>query len=189
LAGQAIFAAQLLNGEMPADIGQVFDAVKVSLFPVSRGDLKTDCSCPDWANPCKHIAAVYYLMGERFDADPFLLFELRGRSKDEVITALRERRAQGIGTVDKTPYAPDAIEAVETVALEECLDHYWTLGPEARDVNLRISPPRVDMALLKRIGAPDFQGIKARSFWGQMERVYDGVTARALDVAFADADQ
>jgi uncharacterized Zn finger protein len=189
LAEQAIFAAQLLNGEMPADIEQVFDAVKVSLFPASRGDLKTNCSCPDWANPCKHIAAVYYLMGERFDADPFLLFELRGRSKDEVITALREQRAQGIGTADETLYVPDAIEAVETVALEECLDRYWTLGPEAEDVTLRISPPRVDMALLKRIGVPDFQGIKAQSFWGQMERVYDGVTARALDVAFADADQ
>jgi uncharacterized Zn finger protein len=189
LAEQAIFAAQLLNGEMPADIEQVFDAIQVPLFPASRGDLKTNCSCPDWANPCKHIAAVYYLMGERFDQDPFLLFELRGRSKDEVIAALRERRVQGIGMVDETGYVPDAIEAVETVALEECLDHYWTLGPEAENVSLRIGIPRVDMALLKRMGVPDFQGIEAQSFWGQMERVYDGVTRRALDVAFADVDQ
>jgi uncharacterized Zn finger protein len=189
LAEQAIFAAQLLNGEMPPDIEEVFDAVKVSLFPASRGDLNTNCSCPDWANPCKHIAAVYYLMGERFDEDPFLLFELRGRNKDEVIAALRERRVQGIGTVDETPYVPDIVEAVETVALEESLDRYWTLGSEAADVALRIGTPRVDMALLKRLGVPDFQGIKARSFWGQMERVYDGVTKRALDVAFADVER
>jgi uncharacterized Zn finger protein len=189
LAEQAIFAAQLLNGEMPVDIEQVFDTVKVSLFPASRGDLKTDCSCPDWANPCKHIAAVYYLMGERFDADPFLLFELRGRSQDEITAALRERRVQGMGTVDEAPYTPDIIEVVEAVALEECLDRYWTIGPEAGNVTLRISTPRVDMALLKRIGVPDFQGIQAQSFWGQMERVYDGVTAQALDVAFADVDQ
>ena len=189
LAEQAIFAAQLLNGEMPADIEQVFDAIQVPLFPASRGDLKTNCSCPDWANPCKHIAAVYYLMGERFDQDPFLLFELRGRSKDEVIAALRERRVQGIGMVEETGYVPDAIEAVETVALEECLDHYWTLGPAAENVTLRIGTPRVDMALLKRMGVPDFQGIEAQSFWGQMERVYNGVTVRALDVAFADVDQ
>ncbi len=188
LAEQAIFAAQLLNGEMPVDIEQVFDAVKVALFPAARGDLKTDCSCPDWANPCKHIAAVYYLMGERFDKDPFLLFELRGRSKDEVIAALRERRVQGMGTVDEKDYVPDAIEAVETVTLEECLDRYWTLAAEAENVTLRIGAPRVDMALLKRIGVPDFQGIEAQSFWGQMERVYDGVTKRALDVAFADVD-
>ena len=43
-------------------------------FPRKLGDLKTDCSCPDWSNPCKHIAAVYYLLGEEFDRDPFLLF-------------------------------------------------------------------------------------------------------------------
>ena len=107
LAEQAIFAAQLLNGEMPADIEEVFEAVQVPLFPASRGDLKTDCSCPDWANPCKHIAAVYYLLGERFDEDPFLLFELRGRSQEEIAAALRERRAVEVKAVEAAPYTPD----------------------------------------------------------------------------------
>ena len=186
LAEQAIFAAQLLNGEMPPDIEQVFDAVKVPLFPASRGDLQTDCSCPDWANPCKHIAAVYYLLGERFDQDPFLLFELRGRDKDEVATALRERRAQEIETAEEAIYVPDAVEAVETLALEDCLEDYWTVGAEAKDVALSIAYPKVSMALLKRLGVPDF--LDARSFWAQMERVYGGVTTHALDVAFADAN-
>jgi uncharacterized Zn finger protein len=189
LAEQAIFAAQLLNGEMPPDIEQVFDAVKVPLFPASRGDLETDCSCPDWANPCKHIAAVYYLLGERFDEDPFLLFELRGRSKDEVVAALRERRVQGMEAVDEAIYVPDAVEAVETVGLEECLERYWALGPEVEEVALRIGEPKVEMALLKRLGVPDLEGLEARGFWAQMERVYDGVTDRALKVAFADADR
>lgn len=186
LAEQAIFAAQLLNGEMPPDIEQVFDAVEVPLFPASRGDLKTDCSCPDWANPCKHIAAVYYLLGERFDEDPFLLFELRGRSKDEVAAALRERRAQGMEAVDEAPYVPDAVEAVEIPPLEECLEGYWAVGTEAENVALSIAYPNVDMALLKRLGVPDF--LEARSFWAQMERVYDGVAARAMGVAFADEE-
>jgi uncharacterized Zn finger protein len=188
LAEQAIFAAQLLNGEMPAEIDQVFEAVKVPLFPAARGDLKTDCSCPDWANPCKHIAAVYYLLGERFDEDPFLLFELRGRSKDDIVAALRERRIQGVEATDKVPYAPDdMIETVETIGLEECLDRYWALSPEVEEVVLNITVPKVDMALLKRLGVPEFQGIKAQGFWAQMERVYDGVTERALEVAFEDA--
>lgn len=56
LAEQAIFTAQLLAGEMPQDIEQAFSAAGVSLFPARRGDLKTDCSCPDYANPCKHVA-------------------------------------------------------------------------------------------------------------------------------------
>jgi uncharacterized Zn finger protein len=187
LSEQAIYVAQLLNGEMPPDIEQVFDAIQVPLFPDSRGDLKTNCSCPDWANPCKHVAAVYYLMGERFDQDPFLLFELRGRSKDEIFAALRERRVQGT-EVEETPYVPDEIEAVTTPALEECLEHYWTPGFEVENVTLRIGSPRVDMALFKRLGVPDFQGITAQSFWGQMKRVYDGVTMNALEVAFADQE-
>lgn len=185
LAEQAIFAAQLLNGEMPTDIEQVFEAVKVPLFPTTHGDLQTDCSCPDWVNPCKHIAAVYYLLGERFDEDPFLLFELRGRSKGEVAAALRERRVQGLATVDETPYVPSAIEAVEMPSLEECLEDYWGMDPTVEEVTLDIAHPKVDMALLKRLGVPDF--VEGQSFWRQMERVYDAVTTRALEVAFADA--
>lgn len=186
LAEQAIFAAQLLNGEMPAEIDQVFDAVKVPLFPAARGDLETDCSCPDWANPCKHIAAVYYLLGERFDEDPFLLFELRGRSKDEAVAALRERRAQATAVTDETTQVPETVEAVEPAGLEQCLAHYWTLGSQAGEVTIRIAKPEVEMALLKRLGVPMHPGIETRNLWAQMQRVYDGVTERALEVAFED---
>jgi len=184
LAEQAIFAAQLLNGEMPTDIEQVFDAVNVPLFPASRGDLKTSCSCPDWANPCKHIAAVYYLLGERFDEDPFLLFELRGRSREEIAAALRERRAVAMGVPAVEPYVPDMVEAVEVPALEDSLDCYWELGSGAEAITFDISYPVVEMALLKRLGVPDFQGMQKRNFRLQMTRVYDGVTLRALQVAF-----
>lgn len=187
LAEQAIFAAQLLNGEMPAEIDQVFATAKVPLFPAVRGDLKTDCSCPDWANPCKHIAAVYYLLGERFDEDPFLMFELRGRSKDEIVAALHERRVQGMEVAEEMVYVPEMIEPVKVVGLEDCLDGYWQLGPEVAEMTLRIAAPEVDMALLKRMGLPQIRGIEAQGFWAQMERVYDGVTERALQVAFEDA--
>ena len=186
LSEQAIFAAQLLNGEMPPDIEQVFDAVQVPLFPTSRDDLQTDCSCPDWANPCKHIAAVYYLLGERFDEDPFLLLELRGRGKEEIATALRDRRAQG-EVATELLYSPEVVEAVEAPALEECLDHYWALGAEAQDMAFDLSYPEVDMALLKRLGVPDLEGMGERNFQVQMGRVYDSVTTRALEVAFAES--
>lgn len=187
LAEQAIYAAQLLAGEMPPDIGEVFDSVRVSLFPESVGDLKTSCSCPDWANPCKHIAAVYYLLGESFDQDPFLLLTLRGRSQEEVAAELRGRRAQSADAVGESgvPYTPGAVEEVETAALEASLDGFWDLGAEAEDIALALAAPQVEMALLKRLGVPGF--VDARGFWAQMERVYDEVTARALDLAFADA--
>ena len=93
LANQALFTAQLLAGEMPQDIEEAFAAAGVSLFPDKGGDLVTDCSCPDWANPCKHVAATHYILGEQFDEDPFLLFRLRGRSQEQVLEAMRQRRA------------------------------------------------------------------------------------------------
>ena len=86
LAGQALFAAKLLAGEMPQDIEEVFKAIEaVAVSPAKHGDLTTACSCPDWSNPCKHIAAVYYLLGEEFDRDPFLIFRLRGMTRDELL--------------------------------------------------------------------------------------------------------
>jgi uncharacterized Zn finger protein len=187
LAGQAIFAAQLLNSEMPAGVEEVFETANVPLFPASRGDLKTNCSCPDWANPCKHVAAVYYLLGERFDEDPFLLFEVRGRSQEEIAVALRERRAVEVKAVEAAPYTPALLEAVDAPALDDSADRYWTLGTEVADMAFSIAHPRVPFALLKRVGIPDFEGTNPRSFQRQMERVYDGVTLAAIRLAFADS--
>ncbi|MFN0121343.1 MAG: SWIM zinc finger family protein, partial [Blastocatellia bacterium] len=88
LSTQAIFAAKLLAGEMPPEIEQAFQDAGLSLFPARLDDLKTDCSCPDWSNPCKHIAAVYYLLGEEFDRDPVLIFRLRGMEQAVFIKLL-----------------------------------------------------------------------------------------------------
>ena len=62
---------------MPDNIEECFRAVGLSMFPDRQDDLETDCSCPDWSNPCKHVAAVYLLLGEEFDRDPFLIFRMR----------------------------------------------------------------------------------------------------------------
>jgi uncharacterized Zn finger protein len=91
LASRALFAAKLLAGEMPDDIEQVFTAARLSLFPAQGADLVTECSCPDWSNPCKHIAAVYYLLGEEFDRDPFLVFRLRGMEREELVGLIGKR--------------------------------------------------------------------------------------------------
>ena len=91
---QAGFAARLLTGEMPETIDDVFRAAGASLFPAARKELKTRCSCPDWGDPCKHVAATHYLLGEALDRDPFLLFELRGRTRAQLLEALRSARAR-----------------------------------------------------------------------------------------------
>ncbi len=92
LSLQAFFSAKLLAGEMPQNIEDAFTANGLSLFPLTRFDIHSRCSCPDKANPCKHIGAVYYLLGDRFSEDPFVLFQLRGRTREEIVAKLREKR-------------------------------------------------------------------------------------------------
>jgi SWIM zinc finger len=89
LAGAALFRAKLLAGEMPAEIEEVFAECGTPLFPRSASDLDMRCSCPDWEVPCKHLAAVCYVLAEAFDDDPFGLLAWRGRGKEELLSALR----------------------------------------------------------------------------------------------------
>ncbi|MEA3643287.1 MAG: SWIM zinc finger family protein [Lamprobacter sp.] len=89
LGGRADLVSHLLMNEMPEGIDAAFAESGVGLLPRSEKDFKrTDCSCPDWANPCKHIAGVYYRLAEQLDHDPLLLFELRGLARNELRTEL-----------------------------------------------------------------------------------------------------
>ena len=92
LSEKALYSAQLLAGEMPDDIERVFTSNGLSLFPFTLADVNSKCSCPDPKNPCKHIAAVYYQLGDFFREDPFVLFQLRGRTKEQILEALRQHR-------------------------------------------------------------------------------------------------
>jgi len=93
LAEQAIHSAQLLAGEMPAELEQVFAAAGAPLFPALAADLSMSCSCPDHMVPCKHLAATFYLLAESFDDDPFRILAWRGRSREVLLARLRELRS------------------------------------------------------------------------------------------------
>ncbi|MGC1218384.1 MAG: SWIM zinc finger family protein [Phormidesmis sp.] len=102
LGEKALYSAQLLAGEMPDSIEAVFTSNGLNLFPFTLADVKSKCDCPDPKNPCKHIAAVYYQLGDFFREDPFVLFQLRGRSKEQILEALRQQRQQAIGDATAT---------------------------------------------------------------------------------------
>ena len=175
MATQAIFAAKLLVGEMPQEIEEAFTAAKVHLFPESSRDLATTCSCPDAANPCKHIAAVYYLLGERFDEDPFLIFALRGRSKDQIIDALRARRATAVGDA-----GADAAPPVELAPpLSELLATYDELGADFESIAVQIAAPALEAAILRRYGSPP------AAVESDLRTVYTGLTKAVLERLFA----
>jgi uncharacterized Zn finger protein len=179
LAEQAIFSAQLLAGEMPQEIEQAFESAKVSLFPSQRNDLKTDCSCPDYSNPCKHIAAAHYILGERFDEDPFLIFRLRGRTQEQVMQELRKRRAGADEIVE------EEVEETETIIpLEDCIPNYWELGAPLEGFSVSIRPPTIEMPLLKRLGAASF--VPDPGIESLLREAFQTFGHKALQVAFQE---
>lgn len=149
LADQAIFAAKLLAGEMPEDIEDAFEAAGARLFPGSKREMKTSCTCPDWGDPCKHVAAVYYLMGDQLDADPFRLFLLRGMDKAEVLKQIRDRRTDWASGRAGSSSAPSPKPEIAP-PLEALLDTYY--GGAAGDIHAAVAPPDVEAPVLRRLG-------------------------------------
>lgn len=90
LSSKASIISRLLLNEVPENIEDTFSHLGLHLLPHSSKDFKTKCSCPDYANPCKHIAGVYYLVASQLDNNPWLLFELRGLSKVELQAKLAD---------------------------------------------------------------------------------------------------
>lgn len=179
MASQALFAAKLLSGEMPVTIEEAFDEAGVSLFPQSREELDTECSCPDWANPCKHIAAVYFLLAEQFDEDPFLIFTLRGRTKEEIIAVLREKRTEKLSE----DVVPEIV--YDIVPLEECLDTYWEAGEELDSFVTDPLTVEGENVIVKRLGNAPFT-VRGRDITVLLSEVYDAVRAAALQKAVED---
>lgn len=180
LAARASFSAALLSGQVPHDIDDAFRASGKSLFPTDDKDLLTDCSCPDWENPCKHVAAVHYVLAESFDRDPFLLFTLRGRSRDALLEALRARR--GAAPMAKRP--PTRRRSGKT---DEPERPFW--GPEGHvpAVPLKMAAPVDEASLLKALGLPPVWTSSRADPHGIVE-VYRRTTDWGLRLAFGDRD-
>lgn len=159
LASQALFRARLLAGEMPAEIEEVFTSCGTPLFPLTSRDLTMSCNCPDWGVPCKHLAAVCYVLAEAFDADPFAMLAWRGKGREDLLAALRGKTADrpatrpaagGAGTSPALAQLSDVTGA----PLEESLADFWS--PGLSQARLRALPPSpaAPPDLLLRISDP-----------------------------------
>ena len=85
LSENPYITGQLLNGILPEEIEEILKMEGITLFPESWDDIDAYCSCPDWANPCKHLAAVYYVIANEIDREPFILFEMHGLKKKKLL--------------------------------------------------------------------------------------------------------
>jgi uncharacterized Zn finger protein len=151
MSQKAIFAAKLLAGEMPQNIEEVFTSNGLSLFPFTLGDVHSKCSCPDKANPCKHIGAIYYQLGDRFSEDPFVLFQLRGRTKEQIISDLRQLRSGKTANKVENTSLVDVPPPTQQNPYPVKIDTFWTY-PEPLESSLVVIAPGVSETVLDVLG-------------------------------------
>ncbi|HEY9611773.1 SWIM zinc finger family protein [Allocoleopsis sp.] len=187
MAQEAIYSAQLLAGEMPHNIEKVFTANGLSLFPFTLSDIRSRCSCPDPQNPCKHIGAVYYQLGDRFSEDPFVLFQLRGRTKEQILDDLRRLRSTGTEEQEhSTSVLPTGLQEQENIQaiqnLSTALDSkpFWQYYEPLDSSLVVITPPLENRTVLDVLGTIPLASADAQAVRQYLDKVYQTVTQQAV---------
>lgn len=191
MAKNASFVSKLLLNEVPENIESSFKEVNQNLLPYGSKDFKTSCSCPDWSNPCKHIAGLCYCFASELDEDPFLIFELRGLAKEQLHQELA-----------KTPLGRALISGLQTQELAPNPVNSYHTKPQIKQLNAAtslkefwqgktISPPNISdvresknisAILIKKAGDfPEFWH-RDTSFIATMEELYQRVKTKNRDV-------
>ena len=188
MSEQAVFSAKLMAREMPQNIEDVFAANGLRLFPFQLSEIRCGCSCPDKANPCKHIIAVYHLLGDRFADDPFVLFQLRGRSQEKIIAALRQIRGEEVKDLDGE-------ESISTAGVEKSIDleKFWHYDRQLESSLVVIAPPLDNNTILDVLGTAALAKLAktngrssasaADAIENDLDRIYQTVSQGAMQKA------
>jgi len=162
LASRAVFRARLLAGEMPREIEEVFAEFGYELFPASADDLHLMCTCLDHVDPCKHVAAVLYLLAEAFDRDPFLVLAWHGRTREQLLTALRRRPLAEAGADE------DFDEPLSA-------EHFWTPPSGLAKLREQRPAPAVPPGLLLQLVEPPNIKIRRRGLVDVLQPAYEAL--------------
>lgn len=184
LASNTGWLTRLLQGEMPDDIAAAFTSARVNLLPATGRHLQADCSCPDFANPCKHIAGVYYRLASLIDQDPFLLLQLRGMPRDKLREALSATPLGSalVGQMDEEPALPEIQQTLYPQVAVEVMDEgmgyreFWRGGPLPRLIE-RDTPSIPALAIRREGDRPRFWN-RESSFIEVMSELYRTVESK-----------
>jgi len=186
IASRADLLVKLLQGEMPDQIEDVFAAEGLHLLPRDRAELQTSCSCPDWENPCKHIAGVYYVLARDLDRDPFVLFSLRGLSR---MALQAELLKSPLGQALASSLTPETVEIEPATSLhtrptklpaDPSVSHraFWTGSRRLPPVE-PVPQVRVPALVAKKQGDYPAFWHKDGSFIEAMETIYQRVRSKS----------
>ncbi|MEL7472275.1 MAG: hypothetical protein AAGK04_03080 [Planctomycetota bacterium] len=191
MVDQAVYAAKLMAGEVPANIEDVFHPVGKRLFPLAPGEIRVGCQCAEFREDttrwCKHLACVGYLIADKLASDPLTIFMLRGMPKDQLTELLRQRRS-AIGSVhgaaavyvSHIPGVTDVIAPPLDEAIQSDPASFWEIGPEVSRVAVPLERPEVSKPLLRRLGPSPFDQSRF-PLVGLLATIYEVVSGMALD--------
>ncbi len=195
MSEKALLAAQLLVGEMPAEIEQVFIKNGLSLFPFNLSDVRSRCSCPDKANPCKHIGAVYYQLADRFSEDPFIIFQLRGRSKEQILETLRFARSIQLSgqtlepeKLSRIKSSPKQKRRRNKTSAPLTIDNFWDYDEPLDSSLVVITPPTENKTIVDVLGDIPLPYNDSEAVMQYLNQVYATVPAKVMEIAVKEAN-
>jgi uncharacterized Zn finger protein len=186
LGSRASMISKLLLDEVPDNIDEAFAQCNLHLLPHSSQDFETNCSCPDWENPCKHIAGVYYLVASELDNDPLLLFELRGIDRDtlrqelaktslgKILSSAMEKAEIPLASVTSYYTRPQKVDVAEPIDLKE----FWQAPHRLPQTVETAKEAGVSAILVKKGGDHPAFWHKDHSFIEIMEEFYQRVRTK-----------
>lgn len=195
LGSQALYAAQLLAGDVPPELERTLTAAGVELLPTTARDLCFHCSCtPDHHQACEHAGAALAALGELLPEDPWLLFRLRGRDQQALLHALQAQRVRPTESGPSQLAKPDARRsgfyragsgaAESSPDLRQELDSYWGNSKALEDFRPHLFVPPVELVLLRRLGVPPLEGAGVEVY-DQLAALYRRIRQETLNLAYA----
>ncbi|MCJ7649549.1 MAG: SWIM zinc finger family protein, partial [Candidatus Lokiarchaeota archaeon] len=173
---------ELLEGFLPQNIITIFENNGYSLFPDASKEMDSTCSCPDKAIPCKHIAAIILYLARVLDYNPFLLLELRGKSKEEILDDLSlikpiesKNESDKISDVDKIEFKFN----VPKISIQELAEHYS--DTDEYSIGFNIKKPGKIIETLENLGIP--QTIENKAFEIVFRSIYQKITAKSYEMS------
>ncbi|MFZ0218251.1 MAG: SWIM zinc finger family protein [Candidatus Dormiibacterota bacterium] len=184
MAGQALFAARMLAGELPHEAEDLFSRCGLQLFPQQGADLRSSCTCPDETPACKHVAALFYAFAQALDRDPFLLFRWRGLDREQLIADLRALRSG-----DESALAGPTNEASGgTPPAPEQRAEFWASGVDVAEIPIHPQAAGVPDGVLRELG-PTGVRLGEDDLVGRLRPLYAAIVHDALRRSLGDAGE
>jgi len=178
LINNTIYLIELLEGSLPEEIINIFDESELSLFPDASKGLNATCSCPDKAIPCKHIASVILYLAQVIDFNPFLLLELRGKPKSEILSDLSLAQSSKIKKKLEKESTTKKIEFkfnVPNISMLELSNLQQKFEKDFLTIDFRLKKPGKIIETLENLGLP--QNLENKAFEIVLRAIYHKITS------------